>query len=67
MGYDEGERNFGVEVPMEQQAQVWHNRCGGGGAPGVGYTRGGGGLEHFPAVLAVLVGLLCVISVEVEL
>jgi hypothetical protein len=28
MGHDEGDRNFGVEVPMEQQAQVWHNRCG---------------------------------------
>lgn len=26
MGYDEGDRNFGVEVPVEQQAQLWHNR-----------------------------------------
>jgi hypothetical protein len=31
MGYDEGDRNFGVEVPVEQQAQLWHNRWGLGG------------------------------------
>lgn len=29
MGHDEGDRNFGVEVPVEQQAQLWHNRCDG--------------------------------------
>jgi hypothetical protein len=29
MGYDEGDRNFGVEVPVEQQAQLWHNRWAG--------------------------------------
>lgn len=31
MGYDEGDRNFGVEVPVEQQAQLWHNRWAIGG------------------------------------
>jgi hypothetical protein len=28
MGIDEGDRNFGCEVPVEAQAYWWHNRCG---------------------------------------
>jgi hypothetical protein len=51
MGHDEGDRNFGVEVPMEQQAQVWHNRCAGLGE--------GGTARYSPALLPVLVGLCC--------
>lgn len=35
MGYDDGDRNFGVEVPVEQQAHWWHNR----------WVRGGGVTE----------------------
>jgi hypothetical protein len=27
MGVDEGDRNFGCEVPVEAQAYWWHNRC----------------------------------------
>jgi hypothetical protein len=27
MGIDEGDRNFGCEVPVEAQAYWWHNRC----------------------------------------
>lgn len=26
MGLDEGDRNFGCEVPLESQAYWWHNR-----------------------------------------
>lgn len=26
MGVDEGDRNFGCEVPIEAQAYWWHNR-----------------------------------------
>jgi hypothetical protein len=28
MGIDEGDRNFGCEVPVEAQAYWWHNRWG---------------------------------------
>lgn len=57
MGHDEGDRGFGVEVPVEQQAHWWHNRCVCMGL--VLWTEGGDGVGQLLCVVVGGVGTEC--------